>query len=317
MIEESNNMDNQLRVKFKIGEIEFEAEGSADDVERERESFKNTLLPLAIDAMVRARGVVTDTQYIDTTERPEVLSADYTENSYTNTTSTVDLSRTSLNEFLKAKGFKSKIDFAIGLTYYFEIGKGCSNFSSDELKGYFSTAKETPPLNPSDVINKLVGKAYIMQASEKGRYQLTRTGMDFIEQFVAPAKADKRTSSKKARTNVVSVFDSLNADDLNLKNYPEIKVQDAFIKQMMLTLYIICNEGHGDTFSTADVKSLMTDKLGLPTTKGQIQGVFDRNKLWFTDITDEANKKSVKHRLLTGAKDFAKSIIDGTIKSSS
>jgi len=317
MIKENKSVDNQLRVRFKIGEIEFEAEGSANDVERERESFKNTLLPLAIDAMVRTRGVVAETQYIEAAERPAVLSAHATETAYTNTTSTVDLSRTSLNEFLKAKGFKSKIDFAIGLAYYFEIGKGCSNFSSDELKGYFNAAKETPPLNPSDVINKLVVKAYITQASEKGRYQLTRTGIDFVEQFVALAKADKRTSSKKARTNAVSVFDSLNADDLNLKNYPEIKAQDAFIKQMLLTLYIICNERHGDAFSTVDVQCLMTDKLGLPATKGQIQGVFDRNKSWFTDVTDEANKKSIKHRLLTGAKDFAKSIIDGTIKSSS
>lgn len=310
-------MDNPLKVRFKIGEIEFEAEGSASDVERERESFKNTLLPLAIDAMVRTRGVVAKTQYIEDSEQPMLLSGQNPDDLPLdpNLVTTTDFSKTSLNEFLKAKGFKSKIDLAIGLVYYFESGKGCSSFSSDELKGYFSSAKETPPQNPSDVINKLVGKAYIMQASEKGRYQLTRTGMDFVEQFVAPAKTDKRATPTKKRTKVVSTYADLNVDTLNLKNYPVIKSQDTFKKQMLLTLYIVDQEGKGNVFSSADVQCLMTDKLGLSATKGQVQGIFDRNTSWFTDVVDETNKKLIRHKLLTGAKDFAKSIIDGTIKS--
>lgn len=49
---------SEIRVKFEIGEIKFEAEGSADLVERERSIFNNTLLPAAIDAIVRTRGVV-------------------------------------------------------------------------------------------------------------------------------------------------------------------------------------------------------------------------------------------------------------------
>lgn len=42
---------SEIRVKFEIGEIKFEAEGSADLVERERSIFNNTLLPAAIDAI--------------------------------------------------------------------------------------------------------------------------------------------------------------------------------------------------------------------------------------------------------------------------
>ena len=38
---------SEIRVKFEIGEIKFEAEGSADLVERERSIFNNTLLPAA------------------------------------------------------------------------------------------------------------------------------------------------------------------------------------------------------------------------------------------------------------------------------
>lgn len=48
---------SEIRVKFEIGKIKFEAEGSADLVERERSIFNNTLLPAAIDAIVRTRSV--------------------------------------------------------------------------------------------------------------------------------------------------------------------------------------------------------------------------------------------------------------------
>ena len=42
----------EIRVRFEIGDIKFEAEGSADLVERERSIFNNTLLPAAIEAIV-------------------------------------------------------------------------------------------------------------------------------------------------------------------------------------------------------------------------------------------------------------------------
>ena len=45
-------MSNVLKVKFKIGEIEFEAEGLPEDVSNERNTFMNTLLPAAVEAMI-------------------------------------------------------------------------------------------------------------------------------------------------------------------------------------------------------------------------------------------------------------------------
>ena len=52
------------KVKFKIGEIEFEAEGSAEVIEREREVFMNALLPASVEAIVKTRDVDKNTQYI-------------------------------------------------------------------------------------------------------------------------------------------------------------------------------------------------------------------------------------------------------------
>ena len=304
-------MGDLLKVKFKIGEIEFEAEGAPEDVEHQRFAFMDTLLPAAVDAMVRTRGVVTEKQYIEAQEiksLPEE-NCDSPQKNVAPNTENLDMS---VNEFLNSKLFSSQIDTALGLIYYNEKFKRRIDFSTDELKQYFKDAKITLPSNPSDVAAKLVGKSFIMEADEKNRYKLTRTGEKFIEAYVAKASKETKAKSrpKKTRAKPESVYSSLTADDLNLKKYPEIKGQKEFKNQMMLTLYIVFEEGHGDAFSVADVQCIMTDILGLPASKDQVQGVFSRNAIWFTDVQDENNKKSVKHRLLTGAKDFAKSIID-------
>lgn len=65
----------------------------------------------------------------------------------------------------------------------------------------------------------------------------------------------------------------------------------------------------GDSFSILDIECLMTDILGLPATNAQIKGVFDRNKTWFKDEENPNNAKALKHRLLQGGKDFAKSLL--------
>lgn len=86
-----------------------------------------------------------------------------------------------------------------------------------------------------------------------------------------------------------------------------------FKEQMILLMYIVVCEGHGDEFSATDIQCLMTNKLGLPASLGQINGVFRRNKKWFTDTKDDVNKKVVKHKLLTGAKEYARSVIEKNI----
>jgi hypothetical protein len=287
---------------IKIGEIEFSLEGDADYIEKERSIFFGGILPQAVDAMANAHALSAPVEYTD------VPIPTITDGKLTSASS----AGLSLNEFLNTKGFSSQINNAIGLMYYYENEKDRTDFSSEDLKQYFKDAKIIVPQNPSDVINKLIGKAFIMQTDQKGRYKLTRTGIDFVEAFVTSVTKEKKASAKprKPRTKIESVYANLSADDLNLKNYPEVKEQDSFKKQMMLTMYIVSSEVHGDAFSIADVQCVMTDILGLPASRGQVQGVFDRNASWFKDVSDETNAKSIKHRLLEGAKDFAKSLID-------
>lgn len=302
-------MDKHLRLKFKIGEIEFEAEGNPEDVERQREVFSSSLLPLAVQAMMQTKSL--EATYID---NPIVRELPLEEKE---TIENLDkIQKMSINEFLKSKGFVSQIDIAIGLVYYFEIIKNSASFSSEDLKRYFSEAKIPVPSNPSDVINKLTGKTFIMGADEKGKYKLTMTGEEYVKKFVPKENKQRKSSPKSNRKGQKqeTIYKDLNADDLHLNKYPEIKKLDSFKKQMMLTLFIVSEEGVGETFATVDVQHIMTDVLGLPATKDQVNGVFTREKTWFTDAVSEDNKKIVRHRLLVGAKDFAKEIINSQKK---
>ena len=301
-------MDCPLKLKLKIGQIEFEAEGSPEDVNFQRCEFMDKLLPAAVEAMTRTNGILAERPFLNAAEvealpvsKRTLLLEEAQENQ-----AAVQLS---INEFLNQKGFSSQIDTAIGLVYYNETFCGCIDFSSEELKRYFKDAKIKTPGNPSDVIAKLIGKSYIMAADEKGRYKLTRTGISFVESYVKKAAKEKKPKSSRRNPKTPSQYASITADDLHLNKYPEVKRLDNFKDQMMLAMFIVASEGHGDSFSVQDVQCVMTDILGLPATKGQVQGVFDRNVTWFADAENPENKKMIKHRLLTGAKDYVEILI--------
>lgn len=138
-------MDNQLKVKFKIGNIvEFEAEGKSEDVEKERQEFLSQILPAAISAVeaTRVSNVTNEIVEIPTSNTP-VLELQ-------------DMGECSVNEFLNQKGFSKQIDIALGLIYYKEKFCNVIDVNSDELKNYFSEAKIPVPGNVSDVLGKLV-----------------------------------------------------------------------------------------------------------------------------------------------------------------
>ncbi len=305
------------RVRFKIGEIEFEAEGTSELIERERNIFLNSLLPAAVDAIVRTRGEEKEPQYFETVDQSilslsnENSSGIYFEN---------DLSQISFVEYTKQFGNVSDQNFVLISAYFQEKKNGEKSFSSANVKQFFSSARKRIPSNTSDLLQKLAKKGYIMDDpnSEKEspkKYILTNSGIQFVDNFQAKDQRTEKpifSGTRKTREKAVSVYSEICADDLNLKNYPEIKKLDSFKKQMLLSLFIVTNEGKGDTFSTADIQFIMTDILGLPASKSQISGVFRRNRNWFKTDSDPNNQKMLRRKLLQGAKDFAQTIIDGT-----
>lgn len=303
-------MDSPLKLKFKIGQIEFEAEGSPDDVNYQRIEFMDKLLPAAVDAMVRFQGAISGQPIVDASMHETISMSTENQLLEQSNEATLKKMRVSINEFLNEKGFVSQIDTAIGLIYFNEIIKECADFSTEELKQYFRDAKIKVPTNSSDIVGKLVGKSFIMRADEKNRYKLTRTGISFVETFVAKeTKEGKARKARKIKTKAVSSYVELTADDLNLNKYPQVRSLNGSKEQIIMAMYIITAEGKGEWFTVADLEHVMTNIFELPFSTDQINGIFKRNKSMFKSEQDSSNKRAYRHKLLSGAKDFAQSLI--------
>jgi hypothetical protein len=311
------------RVGIKIGDIEFEVEGSTEVVERERVIFLSTILPAAIDAIIQIRGTELTVQNIKAAKQESVLLTDKNSNmpdvNLSDKDTIDDFSRISLSSYIQEYGELPDQEFTLLAVYFDEIKNGVKSFTSKSVKQHFEDARRGKSSNYSDLLQKLTQKGYIMDDpySEKKTpksYILTVAGLNYAKNYKPKeSSSDKPKATKKRKLGIkaASIYSNLSADDLNLKKYAEIKSQDSFKKQMILTLYIVTNEGKGDSFSVADVKFLLTHILGLPATEDQIKNVF-REKSWFKSEQDPNNKKALKRKLLQGAKDFAQKIIDGT-----
>lgn len=200
-----------VRVKFEIGDIKFEAEGSGDLVERERSIFNNTLLPAAIDAIVRTRGITQNDQYIETQNLPNSSALEMAnistmpEQNLVN--SVEDWSRTSLASFVKSKGMESNYDFILCAVYYNLKRNGVQSFSSVTLKDLFAEAKRPAPQNLSRSLSELVKKGLIMEdGSAKNStpkvYVLTFDGEEAVEKCTRQMRK-KRKQYLSLESNVL------------------------------------------------------------------------------------------------------------------
>lgn len=307
----------EIRVRFEIGDIKFEAEGSADLVERERSIFNNTLLPAAIEAIVRTRGVTTNAQYVGYSEpaQPAITASNTPVLISEQGKITEDFSRTSLASFVKSKGANEHYDFIICAVYYNEKRNNIPSFSLATVKELYSDAKKPLPGNLSMSLSELVKKGLIMEdPSAKGSnpkvYVLTSDGEEAVLTMQPSEPKEKKSTTKprKQPQKTESVYSGINCDDLNLEKYPEVKLLKDFKEKMMLILHIITNEGKGEWFTTADVLCLMTDIFGEAATKNQVDGIFKRNKRWFKTENIEGNNKLVHRKLLNEGKTYAQSL---------
>jgi len=191
---EERKMDNKVR--FKMGEIEFEAEGDAEFIARERNEFVSTLIPLAVDAMTRT---------INNRQVPQITSLPQSE-----TIAGIDLSqgaedwsRMSLASFIKEKGAESHTDFILCSIFFKNKKNEMDSFSSTTAKHFFSEARKPLPKNISDLLYQLAGRGLIMESpSAKGEtpteYILTAKGEEHVNNL-HPRKTKVRRASSKPR----------------------------------------------------------------------------------------------------------------------
>ena len=311
-------MSDVLKLKYKVGEIEFEAEGPAEAVEQQRVNFMNAVLPAAVEAMVRTQTVVERQPYIESTTQPALLEAGTPDVPMATLPQTEnDFSRTSLASFLKKYGVLSEQVFTLFAAFFDEQKNGKKSFSIDDVKKYYAEARRPIPTNPSMSLNRLAEKGYIMDAPRPADvktgnyYMLTNDGITYIESYVPKEDSGekKKPRAKKATNKKDSVYSTITADDLNLAAYPEVKSLSPGKEQVIMAMYIVTNENKGEWFTVDDVIYLLTNIFEIPANVDNVNGVFKRNKSWFTSKQDDNNKKAYQRKLLTGAKDFAKRLI--------
>ena len=91
----------------------------------------------------------------------------------------------SVKEFIISKKPKTDVDKTLVIGYYLEINDDCSPFNAKDVEGGFRNAKETPPKNINDAINKNIRKGFMMEAKEKkdGKmaWELTNLGEECVE----------------------------------------------------------------------------------------------------------------------------------------
>ena len=317
-------MKDTLKLEYKVGAIEFKAEGPADVVEQQRVNFMNAVLPAAVEAMVRTQTASAQSDFIGTASQAPMLEAG--EESKLETIVPLpenDLSRTNLSAFLKQYGALSELDFTLFAAYFDEMKNGMKEFFIDDVKRYYSEARRTPPKNPSVSLYRLVEKGHIMdtkppEGAKAGKYyMLTDAGIAYIKDYKPKENnTDKKphTKTRKATNKAPSAYASVTADDLNVGNYPAVKALSGAKEQVIMAMYIVTNENKGEWFTVDDVIYLLVNVFEVPADYDKVNGVFKRNKSMFTSTQNEQNKKALCHKLLSGAKDFAESIIKDTIQ---
>ena len=317
--------NTKIRVRFELGEIKFEAEGPADLVERERSVFTNTLLPSAVEAIVRTRGAEQTMKYIEPVEQPKVLplsnATPLSENAIPLIEESKDLSRTSLSSYIAQFGQIGEQDFALISAYYDEKKNGNTSFTSDNVKQYYNDARRNKYSNVSVLLGKLAQKGLIMDDPNAERktpkaYILTSQGINYVENYTPKEETEKKhTKVRKPQKKKESAYGGIDVDSLNLSKYPDVKSLKGFKEKMMTILYIITNEKAGEWFTTTDVLCLMTDIFGEAATKDQVNGVFKREKLWFKAENVDGSNREVKRKLLNKGIEYAQSLVGGTEQS--
>ena len=313
-------MNDVLKLKYKVGEIEFEAEGSAEAVEQQRINFMNTVLPAAVDAMVRTHTVVEQQAYIEAAKQPTLLEAGVLDNSQAVQQRTEnDYSRISLASFLKKYGVLGDQDFTLFAAYFDEKKNGTKAFSSENVKRYYQEGRRQAYSNNGMLLKYLVQKGYIMDvatpegAKNGSYYTLTTDGIAYIESYVPKEntveKKKTHTKAKKSVSKISEAYVSITADDLNVQNYPAVKSLSGPKEQVIMAMYIVANEGKGEWFTAEDVIHLLINVFEVPADNDKVNGVFKRNRSLFASEQDPINKKAKRKKLLSGAKDFAISIM--------
>lgn len=305
-------MNNKIRIKF--GQIEFEAEGDSDLIERERQQFFS-LLPTAISAVtpiVADLSVSESANYEDANIIQEIKNTK--ESIFLNEVKAQSKIYESLAELINEKKFVNNVDLLMGVAYYLDTIKGISPFNNDDIATELSLARQPKLSNIGSFMSSNVSKALIIEEPKKKgskrTYKISAKGIGFVETYVSkPENKKKNSKNKVTKQNYESKYLNITREELNLDKYPNIKKLNKFKEKMIMIMYIFMKEEKGEYFNVKDILSIMPHIFGENATEKQVAGVLRRESHWFNKVADTNAKKAFKYKLLNGGIDYAENLV--------
>lgn len=302
-------MGNKVRIKF--GQIEFEAEGDSDLIERERQQFFN-LLPNAIAAVTPV--VATDFKNINELEDASLIESIGVENNISNNEEILKHKFENISTLIREKKISNGTDIVMGVAYYLDIIKDIGPLNTNDITQTLNEARQPKLSNVNSFVNNNIKKGYLTEHIEKKdslkAFRVTSNGIDYIENYVPNEKQkNKRTNRQNTGKKVESRYSSISREELNLHNYPAFTELKNFKDKMILAMYIFNKENKGEYFTPYDILAIMPNIFGEKASLNQVNGIIRRNPSWFNKISVEEGKKNYKYKLLNDAIKYIEQIV--------
>jgi len=155
--------EQNYRIRIKLGEVEIEAEGDKEFVEKHIEEFKKEMPKIAKEKIV-------------TPETPK---------------EEVEMKKISLAEFYKQKNPKTNVEVALTVAYYLLFHDRKGEVTNKEIK----EATDKIGFKITNIAHTLKEaakgkKAYLIKGSKRGSWKITGEGKRFVEEEI-PHKGEK------------------------------------------------------------------------------------------------------------------------------
>ncbi|WP_179033025.1 hypothetical protein [Paenibacillus kribbensis] len=276
-------MNHKMKIKYR--DFELELEGDRDFVEGKSVDISSLITML----IQRPATQIVESKHDQTQSfEPEIREV-------TNVSSD---KKVTFQEFLKEKRFKNNNDLVLGTAFYIEMIDKVESFSAKDIDEYLRTAKYTPPKNISLSFTHNTQKAYIMPVKEKKNnqiaYQITRTGIDFIESYIPSDKNStvNKTANKRSKEKNID-FEVLkySTDELQLDKYIDITTLTRTEDRALVILKIYSVEFGIQAMSAEEITAVLKSKFSISVNDGQIGTALRRAKPKVDTIKEEGKLK--------------------------
>lgn len=299
-------VETATKLKLKLGEIEFEIEGNAETVAKEREEFHKTLLPLLEGFMNKKKAT-----YIEEPSMREIKTTSDNSTKLITCTCEEDSQYVNFAHFLKEKGFNTDVDRVIAAVYYLSEISGKEYMTKDDIEQELKNARIPALSNLRVSINSNIKKAHMEELNveeNKKCFRILQPGIKYCENY-SPKEVSQKKSSKPTKTKATKDYPSLSItpDDLHIEKYCDITILEKVDEQLWVLLYMYTNETPFSSFTKQELQKIMKEKFGLPLTNDQVRRFFE-NAGANVDKIKAGKEHSIK--LLQGGKKIAEEIIN-------